>query len=192
MRSTIGSGDMRKQYRKVEDVIDLLSPAQIAAVADIYENGDGLLPKEDWVKSTQYYKMAAEMGDAYAQSTLANAYTVGCDVEKSEALALFWYQRSAEQGNPHAQYEVAMRLSDADGALLWLHSSAKQGFPTAMKELSDRLRIIDPRLSQRWLRRYYRKRSKCKIENINGKHYVRQIRKTNMPTVIDGEVVIWI
>ena len=177
-----------KKYVNAEENITLLTPAQIAAVADIYENGEGSLPEEDWEKSTRYYKMAAEMGDAYAQSTLANAYTIGRDVEKSEELAFFWYKQSAEQGNPHAQYEVAMRLSDEDGALLWLHASAKQGFTTAMKELSDRLRETDPRKSKKWLRRYYRKKNT--IETINGKKYVKMIRKMKRPMVIDGEVVI--
>ena len=181
---------MKKQYRKIEEVIDSLSPIQIAAVADIYENGDGALPNEDWKKSMQYYKRAAETGDAYAQCRLANAYVMGHDIEKSAELALFWYTRSAEQGNPFAQYEVAMRVSDEEGALLWLFASAEQGFATAMKELSDRLRITDPRMAQKWLRRYYRKRNKCKIKSINGKNHMRQIRKTKMPKVINGEVVI--
>ena len=181
---------MKRQYRKIEEVIDRLSSAQIAAVADIYENGEGSLPEEDWEKSTRYYKMAAEMGDAYAQSTLANAYTIGRDVERSEELAFFWYKESAEQGNPYAQYEVAMRLSDEDGALLWLHSSAKQGFPTAMKELSDRLRIIDPRMSQKWLRRYYRNKDKHDIWRWHGKKYIREIKRERQPEIIDGEVVI--
>lgn len=181
---------MKRQYRKIEEVIDLLSPAQIAAVADIYENGEGSLSEEDWEKSTRYYKMAAEMGDAYAQSTLANAYTIGRDVERSEELALFWYKQSAEQGNPYAQYEVAMRVSDEDGALLWLHSSAKQGFPTAMKELSDRLRIIDPRMSQKWLQRYYRNKDKHDIWRWHGKKYMRECKRERQPEIIDGEVVI--
>ena len=179
-----------KRYVNAEENIDMLTPAQIAVIADIYENGEGLLPEEDLEKSTLYYKMAAEMGDAYAQSTLANVYTIGRDVEKSDEQALFWYMKSAEQGNPYAQYEVGMRISEDEGALLWLHASAKQGFTTAMKELSDRLREVDPKKSKKWLRRYYRKRNT--IETINGKKYMRQIRKMKMPTVINGEVVILI
>lgn len=181
---------MEKQYRKLQEIIDLLSPAQLAAIADIYEDGEGV--EDDPAIAIQYYRMAAEAGDSYAQSTLANAYTIGRDVEQSEEFALFWYKKAAEQGNPYAQYEVAMRTPDNEGALLWLHLSAKQGFPTAMKELSDRLREVDPRLSQRWLKKYYRKRMRCRIENINGKKYVRSLRRERLPKVIDGEVVIWI
>ena len=179
-----------KQYRKIQEVIDLLSPAQLAAVADIYEDGEGV---EDNSKiAIQYYRMAAEAGDSYAQSTLANAYTIGRDVQQSDEFALLWYKKAAEQGNPYAQYEVAMRTPDNEGALLWLHLSANQGFPTAMKELSDRLREIDPKLSRLWLKKYYRKRKRCKIENVNGKKYMRSLRRETLPKVVDGEVVILI
>lgn len=183
---------MKKRYRKVEEVIDLLSPAQIAAVADIYENGEGLLPEEDREKSTQYYKMAAEMGDAYAQSTLANAYTIGRDVEPSEELALVWYRKAAEQGYPYAQYELGRRLHDEEGGLLWLHLSAKQGFLLAMKELSDRLRIYDPKASNRWLKRYYRNKDKHDAWRWHGKKYMREYMREQQPEMIDGEVVILI
>ena len=81
---------MEKQYRKIEEVLELLTPMQIATLSDLYDNGDGALASEDTEKSIMYCKMAAEMGNAYAQSTLANAYTIGRDVEQSDELALFW------------------------------------------------------------------------------------------------------
>lgn len=84
---------MEKQYRKIEEVLELLSPMQIATLSDIYDNGDGALASEDTEKSIMYCKRAAEMGNAYAQSTLANAYTIGRDVDKSDELALFWYKK---------------------------------------------------------------------------------------------------
>ena len=139
-----------KQYRKIEEVIDLLSPFQLASVADIYESGDGVAP--DAVLADLYYRIAAE------------------------------------RGVPYAQYKTAMRLSDDDGALLWLHMSAKQGFSIAMKELSDRLVRSDPKMSKKWLRRYYRSRCKIRIKQWFGKEY----RGEQLPEIIDGEVVILI
>lgn len=179
-----------KKYVNAEENIDMLTSVQIAALADIFENSEGLLPEENLEKAMRYYKMAAEMGDAYAQSALANAYTVGRDVEKSDELALFWYKKAAEQGNPYAQYELGKRLRDEDGGLLWLYLSAKQGFAAAMKELSDRLRNIDSKESKKWLRRYYRNRGKNDAWRWFGKKYVRELRRTVQPEVIDGEVVI--
>ena len=136
------------KYRKIDDVIDILSPSQLAAVADIYENGLGI--SSDTVAATRYYKMAAEKGSAYAQ------------------------------------YQLAMRISDEDGALLWLHSSAKQGFTASMKELSDRLCDVDPRASQKWLSCYYKVRDKREGCRMLCKSYSNEV----IPEVIDGEVFI--
>lgn len=183
---------MEKQYRKVEEVLDLLTPMQIATLSDIYDNGDGALASEDAEKSIMYCKMAAEMGNAYAQSTLANAYIIGVDVEKSEELAMFWYTKAAEQGNPYAQYELGKRLRDEEGGLLWLHLSAKQGFTIAMKELSDRLLFSDPKASRKWLKRYYRNKDKHDAWRWHGKKYMREFKRERQPEVINGEVVIWI
>ena len=173
---------MRKQYRKIEEVLDSLTAIQIAAVADIYANDEKLLLKKSLDTAAKYYKMAAEMGDPYAQCILANSYVL------NDTQALFWYGKSAEQGNPYAQYALGMYLSEEDGALLWLHSSAKNGFPTAMKELSDRLQATDPRKSKKWLRKYYRK--KGTIQTLHGKKYMKKIHKMKMPEVLNGEVVI--
>lgn len=178
-----------KNYMKLDDMETIhfkLTPAQIARLADIYEEGDGV--ERDELMASNLYWWSAELGDPYAQSVLANAYTIGRDITKSDEQALYWYRKSAEQGNPYAQYEVGMRISEEEGALLWLHASAKQGFTMAMKELSDRLREIDPRKSKKWLHRYYRK--KDTIETLHGKKYMKSIRKMRMPKVIDGEVVI--
>lgn len=178
-----------KNYMKLDDMETIhfkLTPAQIAALADIYGEGDGVEQNE--LMATNLYWWSAELGDAYAQSVLANTFAIGRDLKKSDEQALYWYKKSAEQGNPYAQYEVGMRISEEEGALLWLYASAKQGFTMAMKELSDRLREVDPKKSQKWLRRYYRK--KDTIETLHGKKYMRSIRKMPMPEVIDGEVVI--
>ena len=178
-----------KKYMKLDDMETIhfkLHPAQIARLADLYEEGEGIERNE--LRASNLYWWSAELGDPYAQSILATAYAIGRGVKQSDEQALYWYEKSAEQGNPYAQYEVGMRISDEEGALLWLHSSAKQGFTMAMKELSDRLREVDPRKSRKWLRRYYRKKNT--IKTVNGKKYMKSIRKMRMPEVIEGEVVI--
>ena len=183
----IGSGDMKrikKEYRKAEDVLDQLSPMQIATLYDIYN--------EDPDKSMVYLEMAAEGGNAYAQTILANAYCFGCDVEQNEKIALMWYRKAAEQGYPYAQYEFGKRLHDEEGGLLWLHLSAKQGLWLAMKELSDRLHCSDPKASQKWLKRYYRNKDKRDAWRWHGKKYMREFKRERQPEIINGEVVILI
>ena len=139
---------MDKEYKKIESVIDSLSPTQLLAVAELYENGIEI--GRDLFLATAYYRMAAE------------------------------------RGVPYAQYQMAMRTSEADGALLWLHMSAMQGLPIAMKELSDRIRDTDPKMSQKWLKQYYKSRDKeGEIE-----WFGEVCRGEDQPEVIDGEVVI--
>lgn len=137
-----------KKYERVEDVLYILSPAQLVVAADIYASG--IMIKRNPFMAQTCYLMAAEMGV------------------------------------PYAQYQVAMSLSEDEGALLWLHSSAKQGFAVAMKELSDRLRDVDPRASQKWLKKYYKRRVRSVKRHWFGKNY----KNESMPEVIDGEVVI--
>ena len=49
---------IKKEYRKAEDVLDQLSPMQIATLYDIYN--------EDPDKSMVYLEMAAEGGNTYS------------------------------------------------------------------------------------------------------------------------------
>ena len=173
---------MKKEYRKAEEVLDKLSPMQLATLYDLYS--------ETPDKSALYLEMAATGGNAYAQTILGHAYSLGCGVEQSEAVALTWYRKAAEQGYPYAQYELGRRLCDEEGGLLWLHLSAKQGFWLAMKELSDRLRVSDPKASARWLKRYYRNRHKRDAWRWFGKKYMREFKREQQPKMINGEVVI--
>jgi TPR repeat protein len=116
----------------------------------------------------------------------ADIYASGIMIKSNPFMARTCYLMAAEMGVPYAQYQVAMRLAEEEGALLWLHSSAKHGFPVAMKELSDRLRDIDPRASRKWLRKYY----KCRNRIGKGQWMGRGFKNEAMPEVIDGSVVI--
>ena len=175
---------MNSVYKKIDEVSDLLTPIQLSALADMYE--DGVVVNADPELALTYYQMAADMGDPYAQSIVAERYASN----NEDKLAIFWYLRAAEQGNPHAQYVLGKLFSDEEGGLLWLHLSAKQGSQLAMKELSDRLLTIDPRQSKKWLKRYYRKRAKNQTDTFNSKKYMRLLKRERLPEVIDGEVVI--
>ena len=177
-----------KKYIDVNKVIDKLSAAQITAIGDIFDGGDGV--ERDRKRAIDYFFKGAVLGDAYAQAMIADAYAVGDIMQKSEADALMWYKKSAEQYNPYAQYQYGKRISDDDGGLLWLHLSAHQGFPLAMKELSDRLYRYDPKLSQKWLKKYYSKRNKCKLKNFCGKTYLKELRHEHLPKVFCGEIVV--
>lgn len=71
-------------------------------IGDCYR--DGIFPR-DFDKAMQYYKIAAESGDAQAQCTLANCYFEGKITECNIPLAGKWYERSGAQG-----YEGALPM----------------------------------------------------------------------------------
>jgi TPR repeat protein len=52
--------------------------------------------------------VAAERGNARAQSRLAYMYWVGRGVPKNYVVAAWWARRAAEQGEPAAQYLLGL------------------------------------------------------------------------------------
>ena len=93
------------QYKKIDEIIDMLSPSQVAAIADIYENGDGVMP--DPLLAISYYRIAAERGVPYAQYKLAQLLS-------DEEGALLWLHMSAKQGFSVAMKELSDRLNKSD------------------------------------------------------------------------------
>lgn len=94
-----------EEYRKIEDVIDILSPSQLVSVADIYENGIGV--PADTAQATRYYKMAAEEGSPYAQ------YQTAMRISDGDG-ALLWLHSSAKQGFSASMKELSDRLRETD------------------------------------------------------------------------------
>ena len=64
----------------------------------------------DYQKANQYYRQAAEQGESVAELCLAIEYHYGQGVEKDEAKASEWLNRSAEHGS-----EVAQQLLNERG-----------------------------------------------------------------------------
>ena len=57
----------------------------------------------------------AAAGDATAQVELAQAYTTGQGRAKSLSQAIYWYRKAALQGNPNAEYNLAIYYSQGEG-----------------------------------------------------------------------------
>lgn len=80
-------------------------------------------------------QQSARGGDAYAQLNLGAAYDNGIGVERDIDQALHWYQKSAEQGVPEAQFNLAHLLVaeelSAVSAAEWMHKAAAQGMTDA-------------------------------------------------------------
>lgn len=80
-------------------------------------------------------KEAASKGGIKAQALLGTLYYRGNGVEMDDAQAVKWWRKSAEQGNPHAQYDLAMAYHEGTGGLQksdkksveWFRKGAEKG-----------------------------------------------------------------
>lgn len=86
----------------------------------------------DPVKSTEWYRKAAEQGYAKAQNNLGFSYEQGRGVEKNLEEALKWYHKAAEQGLGAAQNNIGMCYKNGRGvtkdlteAVKWLRKAAE-------------------------------------------------------------------
>jgi S1-C subfamily serine protease len=88
----------------------------------------------------EWFRKAAERGDAKAQSKLGACYDLGSGVAKDAAEAAKWYRKAAEQGDANAQFGLGFCYHYGEGvardyvqAYKWLNLSAAQGIEAASK-----------------------------------------------------------
>ena len=67
-----------------------------------YYNGT-IGDKPDYEKAVNYYRKAAEQGNAAAQCNLGLCYDIGHGVEQNYEEAAKWYSKAAEHGNADAK-----------------------------------------------------------------------------------------
>lgn len=118
-------------------------PYSFYETALIYETGnDSIAP--DAVKSSIFYRLAAENGDLRAQNYLGFRYYNGEGVTQNVDSALYWIRSAAENGDIKAAGNMGYLLSkapdvkhDYQEALQWLTKAADAGLPTSFTQLGD-------------------------------------------------------
>ena len=106
-----------------------------------YHAGEGT--PQDYSKAVKWYRLAADRGDARAQSNLAVLYTMGVGgLERDQLQAAKLFEASAKQGHKQAQYNLGMAYIRGEGvpidfpkALSWLKKSADLGYAPAQCDL---------------------------------------------------------
>ena len=105
-----------------------------------YEYGIGI-PKDE-KKAVEWYKKAAEMGDAGAQNNLGNCYRNGIGVTKDEIIAVEWYKKAADKGDAGAQNNLGNCYRSGIGvtkdeiiAVEWYKKAADKGNAEAQNNL---------------------------------------------------------
>jgi uncharacterized protein len=82
-------------------------------LARAYESGEGV-PKNEQ-KAFDWYRKAAEQGNAEAQDIVGEMYRAGEGVDRNKQAAIVWYQRSAKQGNASAMCDLGVAYYNGDG-----------------------------------------------------------------------------
>jgi len=67
---------------------------------DVHRAGIGV--KKDEAQAADWYRKAAELGEARAKSQLGYMYHTGAGVPKDEDAAVAWYCKAAAQGHSRA------------------------------------------------------------------------------------------
>jgi TPR repeat protein len=107
--------------------------------------------RDDYAKTAKELEGLANLGDPRAQYNLAVLYDKGLGVAQSDAEALRWYTRAAEQGDPRAQYNLGLMYMNGQGvepnlvlAYYWMSLSVAQGnenAPSARDYLSEKMTL---------------------------------------------------
>ena len=98
----------------------------------------------DFAEAANWYRRAAEHGDAAGQYSLAVMYLIGSGVPKDDAEALKWYRESAAQGYALAMFHLGMRYKKGQGVTAdpaeagkWLSLAAARGIAEATEILDE-------------------------------------------------------
>lgn len=121
-------------------VADEYAPAQYQ-MGLVYLNGWGV--KEDAVKATELFHLAASQNDVDALFTLSLMYTDGTGVKKDLKAAYGLMQKAAKKGIARAQFNLGVMLANGDGtprsyvqASKWYEKAAQQNFALAQFNLA--------------------------------------------------------
>ena len=110
-----------------------------------------LLVSQNYNIAAEWYKRAANQGDAISQNNLGWLYEKGNGVSQSYSKAYKWYKSSSEQGWPIAQFNLGWLYSKGHGvkkdltrAFMWWHNSGSMGYEKARKNRRDIAKRLKP------------------------------------------------
>lgn len=126
-------------------------------LARLYEFGDEQTGvTRDRFRASEWYRRAADGGDAAAQFTMGARYAAGEGVELDAVEAEAWFRRSADGGYPPAAFRMGV-MTEAAGdrrrAEAWYRSAAEAGHSGAQFNLGVLLVVDDPAQAAEWYRR---------------------------------------
>ena len=137
------------------------------------------LEDSELVKNFFAHLELARKGDPEKQLDLGKLYYYGLEgVLEDKKLAVYWYQKSANQGNEFAQHRLGECYRLGDGvdedveiAQKWYYKSAMQGYSTAQYRLGECYRLghgvdKDVDAAKEWYQRAASQGLKVAIEKL--------------------------
>jgi TPR repeat protein len=115
----------------------------------MYSSGRGV-PQDD-AQAVEWYRKAADQGNADAQFFLASCYDAGAGVPRDYAQGAKWWRKAAEQGNAAAQKNLGWKYLRGVGvpqdyvlAHIWLNLAASRGVEEAVRGRDIAARRMTP------------------------------------------------
>ena len=140
-----GSVSDKEHFRRLWKLIHDRSPGRHTLSAqnclgEMYKKGQGV--KQDYKEAVEWYRKAAEQGDATAQCNLGYMCNKGEGVKQDYKEAVEWYRKAAEQGFAKAQSSLGTMYKHGQGAkqdyneaVMWYRQAAEQGCANAQCNL---------------------------------------------------------
>lgn len=112
----------------------------MASFAGQLEDGTAAMESGDYQNAYKLLYPLAEQGDAAAQDCIGSMFCEGLGVEKDEAQAVSWFEKSAEQGYANAQNALGAMYVNGLGAekdvqkgMSYILKAALQGLEIAQR-----------------------------------------------------------
>ena len=131
-----------------DSIASKLNPAQIVEaqrlVREYVEEWDHPDLQFDFTEAVRWWRKAADVGNADAQTILGDAYFNGQGVEQDWAEAAKWYRKAADSGNAEAQRHMGDAYRSGQGvkrdytaAVAWYRKAEKQGYSSGQQRLGE-------------------------------------------------------
>ncbi|WP_309085044.1 tetratricopeptide repeat protein [Chelativorans sp.] len=133
--------------RAGEDAPGAKSPAvDTQRFGKVVDEAFGAYQRGQYLTALELARPRAEVGDAAAQTLIAEIYARGLGVRRDGKEAAKWYARAAEKGDPEAQMQYALMLidgqfaeKDLERAFALMRSAAEAGKTQAQFNLAQML-----------------------------------------------------
>jgi TPR repeat protein len=118
------------------------APPPTAGAADILIKGKAALERKDYAEAMRWFRLAAERGNARAQTYVGYFYDKGLGVPRDYNEAMRWYREAADLGNAPAQKNIGNFYEHGTGvtqnygeAMRWFRLAADQGNAAAQTNI---------------------------------------------------------